>query len=118
MPSPFYKWLTREDYFHRAITDYVSLQYPKVLMWHTPNEGKRSPFERFKASFLGMKGGVSDLCLIYDGKFLAIELKVDKNKPTTKQAAFLEAVKGHKFDAIWSADHDFIINYIDKWVAK
>ena len=50
--------------------------------------------------------GVSDLLICLDGKFIAVELKTGKNKPTPLQAEFLSGVEkagGHSF-VCWSLE--------------
>lgn len=81
-----------------------------LLWWHTPNEGRRTPFERYLVGIMGNKKGVSDFIIIerrngYSG--LAIELK----RPNTKifkrngdpyfpeQHEFLESMKKQGFMA-------------------
>jgi len=38
------------------------------------------------------KTGVSDFCALRNGVFLGVETKFGKNKPTTRQVAFLQSV--------------------------
>jgi len=86
--NPFDKYLSKEDRLQRACCNYLNLQYPNVLYTHPANEGKRTPFEQYKALIMGMKAGIPDL-LIFESagsyKGLAIEFKIGKNKPTVKQ---------------------------------
>jgi len=48
------------------------------MFWHTPNEGRRTPFERFKVKYLGMIAGVSDIIMVKNGDVLFLELKSRK----------------------------------------
>lgn len=78
MANPFDKYLTKEQYEHVALCNWLKIQYPKLLWWHTPNEGRKTPFERYLSSKMGTKKGVSDFLIIekkggFDG--LVIELK-------------------------------------------
>ncbi len=75
--------------------------YPE-LKWlhHCPNGGSRNKQEAIKLKQMGVKAGVSDLCLpypkgIYCG--LYIEMKYGNNRQTDKQKEFLEdmAAAGH-----------------------
>ena len=43
--------------------------------------------------FRGAPAGTSDILCCYRGRFIAIECKVGKNKPTPAQQAFLDRVK-------------------------
>jgi hypothetical protein len=42
---------------------------------------------------LGVLAGASDLILLHDSKFFALEIKTEKGRLTTKQKAFLAAVE-------------------------
>ena len=67
-----------------------------LLMYHVPNEGKRSPREGACLAKMGLKRGVPDICLpVARGGYhgLYIELKVGKNKPTPDQEAYLQALE-------------------------
>lgn len=88
MPNPFYRYLKPEDLFHIAALNYIRLQYPKAFVVHIPNEGRRTPFERYKAKMLGLQSGMPDIMIfnpidVYNG--LALELKVGDNKSTPIQ---------------------------------
>lgn len=92
MPNPFLKYLGAEDHLHIQVTQYLNTQYPKVLWHHSPNEGKRSAFERFKTSVLGVKSGCPDILIftpIRPFVGLAIELKIKPNKVSPNQKEFL-----------------------------
>ena len=76
----------------RMIPEYKGIE----LMYHIPNEGKRSNYTGGKMKKEGMKNGVSDVCLplargIYHGFY--IEMKYGKNKLTDEQLLFLKGVK-------------------------
>ena len=64
-------------------------QHPELrLMFHVPNEGKRSVYSGAELKRAGLKKGVPDVMLPvarkgYNG--LAIEMKAGKNKPTEEQ---------------------------------
>jgi hypothetical protein len=100
--NPFDSYLTAEDTLHIAICEYLELQYPNVLFYHTPNEGKKSAFERFKASKLRVLSGVSDLVivepkwkihedwdeLLYHGLYLEIKAKTQVISPKQGKVSF------------------------------
>ncbi len=80
--NPYEKYLGPEDKIHIACFKYAASQYPHLLIHHSPNEGKRSKFEQYKISQMGVKKGFPDfICLnsfnlpdqTYKG--LAIEFK-------------------------------------------
>lgn len=67
------------------------------LMFHVPNEGKRSVYTGAELKRAGLKKGVPDVMLPvarkgYNG--LAIELKAGKNKPTEEQKKWLMGLAG------------------------
>lgn len=69
-------------------------RHPELkLMYHIPNEGKRSKTAGGILKSMGLKSGVPDICLpVPSGTFhgLYIEMKVGKNKTTDKQNEWLE----------------------------
>lgn len=93
----FYRHLGPEDKLTMAVLQLIALKYRQVFVWHTPNEGRRTAFERFKAKALGVVSGVSDLILISDGKLLALELKTGKNRMTENQKTFHDAILKNGF---------------------
>lgn len=76
-------------------------QYPELeLMYHVPNEGKRSRVAGARLKQSGLKPGVPDVCLpVAHGPYIGlyIELKVKPNKPTDNQKHWLRALRsaGH-----------------------
>jgi len=114
----FHKYLTGEDHLQHNVINYLRMQYPKVLWAHVPNEGRRSPFERFKFKHLGGQSGVPDLMIFtpnekYNG--LAIELKYKKNKPTENQKIWLDQLAENKWQSLWLNDYDLCVEAIDKY---
>ena len=94
--NPYQKYLGKEDVLQSSVMNYLKLNYPNVFAIHVPNEGKRSPFERYKFKYLGGISGVPDLLIFAQNKKycgLAIELKVGYNKPTESQQSCLESLK-------------------------
>lgn len=78
-------------------------------LYHIPNGGKRGMQEAIKFKQMGIKPGVSDLCLPYrKGKYIGlfIELKYDNGRASKEQKAFLkDMVKaGHMAAVCYGAD--------------
>jgi len=118
MPNPFSKYLTKEDKLQNAVMLYFKTKYPDVFVIHVPNEGRRSPFERYKFKFLGGVSGVPDiLCFAQNANRsgLAIELKVGYNKPTENQKSCLKRLKMANWATGWFNDYDEVCNFIDKY---
>jgi hypothetical protein len=100
--------------------NYIKMQYPGTFAIHVPNEGKRSPFERYKFKYLGGVAGVPDILLFasktnYSG--LALELKVGYNKPTENQKDCLERLKNASWDAQWCNSFDAAKEIIDNYMS-
>ena len=89
-----------------------------ALMYHVPNEGKRTNGGILKAA--GLKSGVPDVCLpVPSGEFhaLYIELKYGNNKPTTEQEEYMELLRqqGNETAVCYSAQDakTKILDYLD-----
>lgn len=85
-------------------------RYPE-LKWlhHCPNGGSRNKQEAVKLKQMGVKAGVSDLCLPYPrGAYcgLYIEMKYGKNRQQPTQKEFLAdmAAAGHFVATCYSAE--------------
>lgn len=100
--------------------EFAKNKYPELdLMYHVPNEGKRSAATGARLKAEGLKAGVPDVCLptAHGGYIgLYIEMKVKPNKPTEQQKQWLRDLReaGH-FTAIcytWEEAKDLIEEYI------
>jgi len=97
----FFKSLSGEDNFQIKVANHIRQYYPKVWWLHIPNEAKRSSWERYRMSLMGIKKGAPDLMIIrhrqnhdliepnlakdYEISGLALELKFGKNKQSKEQ---------------------------------
>tara|TARA_R100001015_G_C4634620_1_gene201483 strand:- start:5925 stop:6596 length:672 start_codon:yes stop_codon:yes gene_type:complete len=118
--NPFEKYLSKEDKLQHSVMNYLSFEYPSVYAIHVANEGKRSPFERFKFKYLGGKAGVPDILIFRSNGIrngLAIELKVGYNKPTDSQKESLEKLREENWECHWTNDYDKTIEIIDKYLS-
>lgn len=76
-------------------------RYPELRwLYHVPNGGSRDSAEAIKLKNMGVKRGVSDLCLPFPhGRYhgLYIEMKYGRNRTTKEQAEFLRDMRdaGH-----------------------
>ena len=118
--NPFQKYLTKEDILQNSVMNYIKMQYPGTFAIHVPNEGKRSPFERYKFKYLGGVAGVPDILVFlskskYSG--LALELKVGYNKPTENQKECLKRLKNASWDAQWCNSFDAAKEIIDNYMS-
>lgn len=118
MPNHYHKYLGPEDKLQNAVMQYLAAQYPEVLAAHIPNEGKRTPFERFKFKYLGGKAGIPDVMVFRpSGDFvgLAIELKAGRNKPTEAQLKWLEELGKNSWSAHCLNSFEGCKDVIDKY---
>ena len=63
--NPFTKYLSVEDIEHIKVVNFIKENYPDVICFHTPNEGKKSMFERYKYSLMGNLKGILDFTFLY-----------------------------------------------------
>lgn len=91
--NPFSKYLGNEDKLHISICNYISSQYPEYRIHHSPNEGKRSKFERYKISEMGVSTGFPDLEIHTGKEVIYFEIKFGDNIPTDNQSNWLRYLK-------------------------
>lgn len=89
---------------------YNQNHYPE-LRWlhHCPNGGSRNKIEAVKLKQMGVKAGVSDICLPYQRGIycgLYIEMKYGNNRHTEEQKEFLRDMQeaGHFVVTCYSAE--------------
>ena len=89
------------------------------LLFHIPNEGKRTRYSGGKLLAEGLKPGVPDICLpvpnkMYHGLF--IEMKAGRNKPTENQEFWLDALSAQGYCTVvaygWVEAKTIIENYL------
>jgi len=85
----------REKEITRAIRQYLKIR--QIFHWK-------------EMQGLGSHKGVADIIGIYDGKFMAIEVKTLKGKLSDHQRTFLDAVKDEGGIAIVARSVDDVIN--------
>lgn len=98
----------------------AKVKYPELeLMYHVPNEGKRSPITGARMKRAGLKTGVPDVCLptAHGGYIgLYIEMKYGSNKPTESQKKWLRALReqGHMTAVCysWEQARELIEQYL------
>lgn len=69
---------------------------PGLIFFHCPNgvrgNRRKDHVQGGIAKGMGVRAGVSDLCLFHAGKFYALELKSEDGRPTEAQLEFLADV--------------------------
>lgn len=103
-----------EDTLQKSCVAWFDLQYQHLSwsLFHVPNGGKRNSVEAAKFKAMGVRPGVPDLMLVIPRggyHYLALELKVGKNKQTENQKWYQSKMteNGGKYVVIRSLD-DFI----------
>lgn len=107
------RMIPTEDEEQKTVISWCRIQesrWPELrLIYHVPNEGKRSKTTAAAEKAMGLRAGVSDLCLpvstwLYNGLYL--EMKALDGKLTKEQEEFLTAVgkQGYCCCACWGAD--------------
>jgi hypothetical protein len=90
-----------EQTIHKAVVQHLRQRSaPGVVYWHTPNGallgGKRSRkginIQGSILKGLGVRAGVSDILVLHDGRFFALELKAPGGSATEEQLEFLSDV--------------------------
>jgi hypothetical protein len=118
--NPFHKHLTPEDLMQAESSSRIKIRYPDLLWWHTANEGKRSPFERYKFSLMGTLEGVSDFVILERNGLsngLMIEIKCASNKCTSGQVDFLVRCAQKDFVcAVVYDDASEVLNLLDRYM--
>jgi|TARA_Y100000310_G_scaffold340907_1_gene438271 hypothetical protein len=82
-----------EQDLQRVCADWLQIleNQGKLAFFHPPNGGWRSKVEAAIFTSLGVKPGVSDLCILMPGGRVGfIELKARAETPTDKQLDFME----------------------------
>ena len=83
-----------EYLLHATVADWLRLQHPRLLFWHTHQSGRLSMAEAMKAKRMGRRAGVPDFTFILPGGRAAfIELKAGKGEQSEPQALFEEQAK-------------------------
>jgi hypothetical protein len=119
-----YKSGTNEDAEQMALIEwceYMVYKYPELaLIYHIPNEGKRSIAYAVRMKRMGLRSGVPDLCLpVARGKWhgMYIEMKADGGKPSIEQSAWQckLTAQGYMCITAWSFDYakDCITAYLE-----
>lgn len=83
--NPFAKYLSFEDVEHIKVVNWIKANIPNVISFHVPNEGKKSPFERYKASIMGLLKGCPDFIILHPKHS---EIKKDANNQEYRELLY------------------------------
>lgn len=90
---------------------YEEGKWPELgLLYHVPNEGKRTKMTGGKLRMVGMRKGVPDLCLpvargMHYGLYVEMKRR-DGSTPTQDQADWLEKLDGQGYCVCWCRGWD------------
>lgn len=109
-----------EDNLHAAVCTYVRLQYPGVVLHHSPNEGKRTVYEQARIKRLGVSSGFPDLLIVcpHRKRTLALELKAAvpgkrKGRATDNQLRWIDTLNKAGIPAAVCTGFDEAKTFID-----
>jgi len=122
--NPFQKFLSSEDVEHIKVVNFFKEKLPDVIVFHVPNESKKSAFERYKHSIMGALKGIPDFVilhpkfeiknkkrnLIYHG--LLIEIKAPEHNYIVKKGK--DAGKIKKTKGVLSEEQEKVIEKLNK----
>jgi hypothetical protein len=103
------RWI--EETLQEKCVDWFDRHYPelRLLLHHSPNEGRRSIVEGAHLKASGMRPGFPDLVLLMpsgEWHWLAMEFKGKGGRLSDAQKKYAEYLKGHevKHIVVWSFD--------------
>ncbi len=104
-----------EDLVQRAILDYIAVAAPAVFVYAIPNAARRAPSGNAGNAVPGLRPGMPDLGLIWQGKAYFIEVKAGKGTISAAQCdtAGLLHTAGAQVTFCWSIDD--VRHALDVW---
>lgn len=101
-----------EQTLQRACVQWFRMQYPKGIIHHSPNGGKRSKVEASIFKGLGVLAGFPDLICIYRGRIVFVELKADNGTLSHNQEDVIERIVDNEFPVYVCFSLDLFIRII------
>ncbi len=84
--------MTEETRIQAAVVQHLQLRAPKAVAIHPANGGRRDIVTAVQLKRMGVVPGASDLIILDDSKFHALELKKLGGRTSDLQREFLERV--------------------------
>ncbi len=81
---------------------------PGIVFWHCPN----SPDSRRKSGFMA---GASDVMILWNGRFFALELKTEKNTADEAQLEFIDRINCADGYAFCARGLDKALAILESW---
>ena len=109
-----------EQIIHKAVASHLRARPAENLVWwHTANGarfgGKNPAMHGAIMKSLGVRAGVSDLILLREGNFYALELKAPGGRPTESQLEFLSDVQRAGGYSVCAEGLDEAICCLEHW---
>lgn len=98
-----------EQVAHIAVIDFLRLALPAAAMvWHTPNEAKRSVVERVYLRRMGLMPGFPDIAILMHGRLWVAEMKAPGETTSRDQDVCISHLMlcGAKYLGIWRSPDD------------
>ena len=107
-----------EDRLQIAVAEYLDLALPSDALWfHPANGGSRNVREAAKLKRMGVKPGVPDICIVWRGRAIFIELKTATGRMSNVQTEMARALilAGAVFTVCRSVDEvsDFLAGAVN-----
>ena len=105
-----------EEAIQRAVATFLDVALPIDAVWfHPPNGGWRSKAEAGIFKAMGVKAGVPDIVVVYQGQAMFIELKPPGRSLSANQREFAQtlAAAGAWFQVAHSIDE--VAGYLRGW---
>ncbi len=84
----------KEAEIQRAVFRHITTRgQPGLYAFHVANGGYRRRTEAAILKGMGVRPGVPDVILIYEGRVYALELKAEGGRPTEAQIEAVEAIR-------------------------
>jgi len=80
------KWTDEEFIIQRGFIRWFGYAHPRVVIFHIPNEGKRSKIYGAKLKAAGLKPGMPDLCIPRWSLWIEVKSGRGKLSPDQEQA--------------------------------
>lgn len=84
-----------EEQLQKAVFAYLDVALPRdAVAWHTPNQrGTRKRWENALLKGLGVRKGIPDVLVLWNGRLHCVELKAPGRKATQTQLEMAEQLK-------------------------
>jgi hypothetical protein len=110
-----------EDFLQEQVFTYLRLQYGSkshIQFFAVPNGGKRNLWEAARLKKQGVRAGVPDIFIFWNGGYGVIELKIGKNELSKMQVIFRDewVSRGDKYALCRTLDS--VIATLKAWGVK